>query len=374
MKKIQSLILLAAFAAAAGAQDSPKVTLHVGDPAPPLVIAKWAKGAPVASLGNGSVNVVEFWATWCGPCKQSIPHLTELAKKYQSANFIGVDSFEHEPDATKCYPKVEKFVTDMGEKMDYHVAIDGVDGTMGKTWMEAAGQGGIPTAFVVGKDGKIAWIGHPMMGLDEVVGKVIDGTFDMKAEAARAAAEKKKQDEEEAKAAPARAKQQAALKPILAARQAKKWKEEVAEIDKASSDPQLKMMLAMEKFSAMSKYDEAAAQKFAGELSETTYKDNAQGLNSLAWTLVQDGSPIKHLDTALAIKIAKRAVKLSNDDPMISDTLALAYYRAHNNSAALSTQKKAISKALETKDFDSATLDEMKGRLKTYESASTPKS
>jgi thiol-disulfide isomerase/thioredoxin len=365
MKQIQSVVLLAAFAAAVSAQAQ-NVTLHVGDPAPPLVIAKWAKGAPIAKLGEGSVNVVEFWATWCGPCKQSIPHLTELAKKYDGkANFIGVDSFEHEPDATKCYPKVEKFVADFGDKMDYHVAIDGVDGKMGQTWMEAAGQNGIPTAFVVGKDGKIAWIGHPMNGLDEVVGKVIDGTFDLKAEAAKAA-------KEQAAATASMTKQQQALKPILAARSAKKWKEEVAEIDKAgAADPQVKLMLSSEKFNAMCKYDESGAQTFAGELAESTYKDNAQALNSLAWTMVEDGSPVKHLNTALAIKIAKQAVKLSNEDPMICDTLALAYYRAHKVSSALTTQKKAVAKAAGTKDFDPATLTEMKGRLSMYEHPET---
>jgi len=371
MKRNLTLIFLAAVAAAANAQDSPKVTLHVGDPAPPIVIAKWAKGEPVTTLGNGSVNIVEFWATWCGPCKQSIPHLTELAKKYSGkANFIGVDSYEHVPDATACYSKVEKFVTDFGDKMDYHVAIDGVDGKMGKSWMEAAGQNGIPTAFVVGKDGKIAWIGHPMMGLDEVVGKVIDGTFDAKAEAARAAAEAKKQEEAEAKAAPAMAKRRALLKPVIDARSKKDYKQEVIEIDKAAKeDSEIGSMLAVEKFTAMTKYDEAGAQKYAGQLSETTYKDNFQQLNSLAWTMVQDGSPIKHLNTALAVKIAQKAYKLSKEDPMIADTLALAYYRAGDKALALSTQKSAVAKAGGNKEFDAATLDEMKGRLKMYETS-----
>jgi len=64
---------------------------------------------------------------------------------------------------------VDKFVADKGAEMDYNVAADGMEGTMAKTWMAAAQQDGIPTAFVVDQKGKIAWIGHPMDGLDQVV-------------------------------------------------------------------------------------------------------------------------------------------------------------------------------------------------------------
>jgi hypothetical protein len=53
---------------------------------------------------------------------------------------------------------VKTFVTQQGEKMDYRVVFDG-DGSMSREWMQAAKQRTIPTAFIVAKGGKIAWIG-----------------------------------------------------------------------------------------------------------------------------------------------------------------------------------------------------------------------
>jgi len=366
MQKLATLLtlsgLLGAFASAAVAQDAP-VTLHVGDNAPPLVIAKWIKGAPVAKLNDGKVRVVEFWATWCGPCKVSIPHLTELAKKYKgNATFIGVDSYEHTPKEADYFPKVEKFVADFGAKMDYTVAIDGAKGTMGKTWMEAAGQNGIPTAFVVDQKGKIAWIGHPMNGLDEVVKHVVAGDFDMKAEAEKA---NKEREEEAAQ----QKKMQAVMAPLMDAVKKKDYKAAVAAIDKiVADDESKKMQLAGPKFDFMAKYDEAGAQVYAGELAAGMYKGNAMMLNQLAWTMIGD-KPFANPDTKLAVKIAEQAVKITPNDPNILDTLALAYFKDHRKAEALATEQKAVTLGATSKDVEPASLADMKKRLAEFKSA-----
>src|SRR4051812_3305632 len=74
------LVVLAAILACAAeaAAQTTKATLFPGDPAPSIHVAKWLKGQPVIDIKKGQFYVVEFWATWCGPCIQSIPHLTEL--------------------------------------------------------------------------------------------------------------------------------------------------------------------------------------------------------------------------------------------------------------------------------------------------------
>ena len=193
------LVAIAARAASAQATQ-PAITLHVGDAAPTIQVASWAKGTPVGAFEPGRVYVVEFWATWCVPCKKAIPHLTELSKRYADrATFVGVDVLEHvKPETDEAViAKVMPFVESMGGKMDYHVAVDGIAGRMLATWFEAAGQQGIPATFVVDGQGRLAWIGHPDL-LEPVLQQVIAGTWDAAAERTRAA-------DQEAAEAPARA-------------------------------------------------------------------------------------------------------------------------------------------------------------------------
>lgn len=142
-------LLLASLAAQAG-------QLTIGSKAPAISVKSWVKGTAVKSFAPGKTYVVEFWATWCGPCVESIPHISELASKNKDVTFMGVGIWEDNPDK-----RVEAFVKKMGNKMAYNVAYGGNKQGMAATWMEAAGQNGIPTAFIV-KDAKVMWIGHPM--------------------------------------------------------------------------------------------------------------------------------------------------------------------------------------------------------------------
>lgn len=144
------------------------VPTKLGDAAYPLVGLTWVKGEPV-NVGGGKVTVVEFWATWCPPCRVSIPHLTDLQAKYEDRGVVVV-GISNEDEAT-----VRPFVEKMGQKMDYHVAIDGA-GKVGGGYMGAFKQNSIPTAFVVDKAGKVLWHGHPAE-IEPVLDQVVSGTY-----------------------------------------------------------------------------------------------------------------------------------------------------------------------------------------------------
>ena len=156
---------------------------ELGDAAKPLQISEWVKGKPVnlAATKGKQIVVVEFWATWCPPCRASIPHLTEMQKKFKDVAFVGISD---EDAAT-----VKKFVAKMGTKMDYTVAVDD-DKNTSAAYMGAFGIRGIPHAFIVDKMGRIVWHGHPMDNLEKTLEEVVAGKFDIEKSKKRAAARK----------------------------------------------------------------------------------------------------------------------------------------------------------------------------------------
>jgi thiol-disulfide isomerase/thioredoxin len=94
---------------------------------------------------KGKVLVIDFWATWCGPCKLEIPGFVELQNAYgpKGLQFVGI-SVDDKLDQLK--PYVAEY------KMNYPVlqglGHDDVQDAFGPIW-------GIPTTIVIGRDGKI---------------------------------------------------------------------------------------------------------------------------------------------------------------------------------------------------------------------------
>ena len=177
LKLTAALLALASSVTLLQAAES---TLKVGDPAPKLQPGKWVQGEPVKEFEAGKAYIVEFWATWCPPCRESIPHLNEIHKKYQDKGLVVIGQDCAERDESLVAP----FVKRMADKMTYRVALDdkqgGKGGKMAETWMAAAGRNSIPTAFLVNTKGVIAWIGHPT----EMAEKDIEAALGIKSTAA----------------------------------------------------------------------------------------------------------------------------------------------------------------------------------------------
>jgi len=176
MHRFLAALLLAGLAATAFADDKkekPEPSLKVGDAAPALKADKWLQGTEIKEFASGKIYVVEFWATWCGPCIMMMPHMSEMQTQYRDkgVTFIGFSA----KDPNNSQEKVSAFVEKRGPKLGYTFAYGDNRDTY-DCWMKAAGRGGIPCSYVVDQKGKIAYIGHPMF-LDVVLPKVVDGTW-----------------------------------------------------------------------------------------------------------------------------------------------------------------------------------------------------
>jgi thiol-disulfide isomerase/thioredoxin len=129
--------------------DRKNVTMPaVGQPAPDISAKEWInlKAPPTLTSLRGKVVLLEFWATWCGPCVQGIPHLNELHRKYAGKN-IQLLTFVEEGHQT-----MDKFLK--RNPVEYPIGLE-------STTLEDYGISGIPHAFVVNQAGEIIWHGQP---------------------------------------------------------------------------------------------------------------------------------------------------------------------------------------------------------------------
>ena len=66
--------------------------LTIGDTAPVPAVEHWVRGKQPEFFAPGKTYVVEFWATWCPPCRASMPHLSDLSEKYadKGVTIVGI--------------------------------------------------------------------------------------------------------------------------------------------------------------------------------------------------------------------------------------------------------------------------------------------
>lgn len=129
--------------------------IDINGPRAPAVVTKGIIKNGPAKKRTGTIRVVEFWATWCGPCKQTIPALTQIQTKFKDQNVqvIGISS---EADVNL----VRSYVNELGNSMNYTVAFD-PDHTTNAPYNSIWRVNAIPHAYLVSHDNKIIWHGHP---------------------------------------------------------------------------------------------------------------------------------------------------------------------------------------------------------------------
>jgi cytochrome c biogenesis protein CcmG/thiol:disulfide interchange protein DsbE len=141
-----ALLLCCASLASAQATDPQQPVIRlVGHPEPaPDFLLEGLDGKPVSIVGaKGKIVLLNFWATWCGPCRAETPDLVELQKKYKDAlQIIGLAVDVDEPE------EVRKFADAFA--INYPLAVAPLE-----VRMHYGGITALPTSFLLDADGRI---------------------------------------------------------------------------------------------------------------------------------------------------------------------------------------------------------------------------
>jgi len=340
--------------------------LTIGSAAPPLDIEHWVHNGegrfqPVTSFVEGKVYVVEFWATWCGPCLHSIPHLSQLQRQYadQGVTLVSISDEPLDTVAGFVDRELHDFVYESidpnqdteengdesavvkptyGEFTKHYCLTTDPDGSAKLDYMQAARQRGIPTAFIVGKTGKIEWIGHPIQ-IDQPLKQVVAGAWDRDAFGSgfRLVQELRVRHEQASLAADEGDVERA--------------REIGASMMRLSKLPDIKRRAAMmvqrverKIFRDYLENDQDKAAKQLPRIVELLDGD-AQAINQVTWGIVkiaEAGKPVSDKLLQLSADITNAALSPTEPEGSLLDTIAHCYYHLGDLDRAIAYQQRAV--------------------------------
>jgi peroxiredoxin len=134
--------------------------INEGDVAPDFTVAKLGGGEATLSSLRGKVVLVNFWATWCPPCRQELAHLQEgVLDVFKGKDLVVLPVSRGEKEEV-----VQEYITKMG--YTFPIYLDG-DQSAYKKYASNY----IPRSVVVGRDGKVVYVA---VGYDETVAKEVN--------------------------------------------------------------------------------------------------------------------------------------------------------------------------------------------------------
>jgi thiol-disulfide isomerase/thioredoxin len=317
----------------------------VGETAPLLRVGTWLKGTPIPQFEKGKVYLIDIWATWCGPCIGGFPHLSELQDKYGKDGLVIIGLTGPDEYGTTLV-KAKELLVEKGNIVRYRMAWD-EGGRSYKQWMALESDRGWPFAFIVGRDGKVAYIGHPE-GIDTVLPQILDGSFDA-AGAAKAYANRLRAREVGA--------QMNALVQEKRYDEASKKFAELAELDKEASFEYAPFQVSI--LYNIPRREEAF--KFAIEFAKGNVQEARGAVHQIA-TYLSDPKRAGDPDAAnAAAHVARKYVDAFPAQPESYALMARTSAAKHDFKHAISQQQRAIE--LSTPDQKEAAqqlLDEYK--------------